>query len=128
MKSEDLINAIEKQYAKTQDVYFSYAWREKIDKWLDAESKYARLVDWINERVADKQIDIDVFSPADKTKEYSNGTFNLYRKACEEIGMLLHLKGLILDKRCTTAMRDNIEYTICKIFNIHYNEQLRCYV
>lgn len=128
MKSEDLIRAIEKQYAKSRDTYFSYAWREKVNEWLDSESRYARLVDWINERIADNQINIDAFSPADKTKEYSNGFFNEYKQACEEIGMLLHLKGLILDNRCTTAMRDNIEYTICKFFNIHYNEQLKCYV
>lgn len=128
MRSEDLIKAIEKQYAKSRDTYFSYAWREKVDEWLDNESRYARLVDWINERIDDKQTTIDVFSPADKGEWYTNDYFKSYRSACEEIAMLIHLKWLLLDNRCTTKMRNNIEYTICKVFNVHYNEMLKCYV
>lgn len=128
MRSEDLIKAIEKQYAKSRDTYFSYAWREKVDEWLDNESRYARLVDWINERIEDKQTTIDVFSPADKGEWYTNDYFKSYRSACEEIAMLIHLKWLLLDNRCTIKMRENIEYTICKVFNVHYNEMLKCYV
>lgn len=128
MRSEDLIKAIEKQYAKSRDTYFSYAWREKVDEWLDNESRYARLVDWINERIEDKQTTIDVFSPADKGEWYTNDYFKSYRSACEEIAMLIHLKWLLLDNRCTIKMRENIEYTICKVFNVHYSEMLKCYV
>lgn len=127
MKGEDLIKAIEKQYAKSRDTYFSYAWREKVDEWLDSESKYARLVDWINERIEESQANIDLFSPADRPKWYTIGFFETYRKACGEIAMLIHLKWLLLDNRCTTKMRANIEYTICKIFHIHYNDIMKCY-
>lgn len=128
MRSEDLIKAIEKQYAKSRDIYFSYAWREKVDEWLDNESRYARLVDWINERIEYNQTTIDVFSPADKGEWYRNDYFKSYRSACEEIAMLTHLKWLLLDNRCTTKMRENIEYTICKVFNVYYDEMLKCYV
>lgn len=128
MKSEDLIKAIERQYNKSRDAYFSYAWREKVNEFLSDESKYARLVDWINDRIDFNRDTIDVFNPADRTEQYNNGFFKKYCEACKELAMLINFKEIILDNHCTTKMRENIEYAICKFFNIHYNEQLRCYV
>lgn len=128
MEIEKLIKAIEKEYDKNRDVFFEYAWREKINEFLNADTKYARLVDWINERIKMHRDTINAFNPADRTEQYTNGFFEHYRKACEELAMLINLKWIILDNRCTMAMRDNIEYTICKIFNIHYNDLLKCYV
>lgn len=128
MDSQKLIEAIEKEYDKSLDTFFSYAWREKVDEFLDDESKYSRLVDWINEQIDLCKDNINIFNPADKIKQYSNGFFNIYSNACKNIAMLLNFKGIILDKRCTTKMREDIEYTICKVFNIHYSEQLKIYI
>ena len=128
MKSKDLIKAIEREYAKSMDAYFSYAWREKVNEFLSDESKYARLVDWINNRIDFNRDTIDVFNPADKYEQYNNGFFKNYCNACKELAMLINFKEIILDNRCTTEMRENIEYTICKIYKIHYSEQLKCYV
>ena len=37
-------------------------------------------------------------------------------------------KIIILDKRCSIQMRENVEYAICKIFNVYYNKELNSYI
>lgn len=128
MDSCDLIKAIELEYRKSKDMYFGYAWREKINEILSNESKYARLVEWINERIDFNREVIDLFNPADRTEIYSNGFFKTYCNACKELAMLINFKEIILDNRCTTKMRENVEYVICKVFGVYYNETLGCYV
>ena len=128
MQAEDLIKAVEKEYGKSKDEYFNYAWREKITECLNEENKYSKLIEWINERIDLNKININIFNPADRTEQYTNGFFELYRKSCEEIAMLINLKIIILDKRCSIQMRENVEYAVCKIFNVYYNKELDSYI
>ena len=128
MQAEDLIKAVEKEYGKSKDEYFNYAWREKITECLNEENKYSKLIEWINERIDLNKININIFNPADKTKQYNNGFFNLFKKSCEEMAMLINFKIIILDKRCSMQMRENVEYAICKIFNVCYNKELDSYI
>ena len=128
MQAEDLIKAVEKEYGKSKDEYFNYAWREKITECLNEENKYSKLIEWINERIDFNKININIFNPADKTKQYTNGFFNLFKKSCEEIAMLINFKIIILDKKCSIQMRENVEYAICKIFNVYYNKELDSYI
>lgn len=128
MQAEDLIKAVEKEYGKSIDEYFNYAWREKITECLNEENKYSKLIEWINERIDLNKININIFNPADRTEQYTNGFFELYRKSCEEMAMLINLKIIILDKRCSIQMRENVEYAVCKIFNVYYNKELDSYI
>lgn len=128
MQAEDLIKAVEKEYGKSIDEYFNYAWREKITECLNEENKYNKLIEWINERIDLNKININIFNPADRTEQYTNGFFELYRKSCEEMAMLINLKIIILDKRCSIQMRENVEYAVCKIFNVYYNKELDSYI
>lgn len=128
MQAEDLIKAVEKEYGKSKDEYFNYAWREKITECLNEENKYSKLIEWINERIDLNKININIFNPADRTEQYTNGFFELYRKSCEEIAMLINFKIIILDKRRSIQMRENVEYAICKIFNVCYNKELDSYI
>lgn len=128
MKSEDLIKAIERQYDKSRDVFFSYAWRKDIGERLTDENKYARLVDWIDKRIEENLNDINIYNPADRHEKYTKAHFEFYCKACKELGMLVNLKWIMLDDRCTLKMRENIEYTICKIFNITYDSKYNRYI
>lgn len=128
MNSEELIEAIEKEFLKSRNEYFNYAWREKLDGIIADENKYCALLDWICNKVYASQSVIDAFSPADRTQQYTNSFFGIYADACRDVAMLLHLKGIIKDVRCTTEMRDNVEYVICKIYGVHYNKELGIYV
>jgi hypothetical protein len=128
MEFDNLVRAIEKEYKKSKEAFFAYAWRETVGSTLAIENKYSTLIDWINERICLNADIINIFNPADKTEQYTNGFFNTYRNACEELAMLLNFKEILLDDRCTVQMRENIEYAICKMFDMYYNEQLNNYV
>ncbi len=122
-----ILYKIEKELNKGFEEYFSYAWREKIDEMLTQESKYTKLVEWINTEIEQRISLVNVFCPADKCEGYTSKFFQTYTEQIKDLAMLIHFRELLLDSRSTTKMRENIEYTIEKVFRVHYNEFLNCY-
>ena len=89
MNIYDLIDNIKKFMIKNNKEFFSYAWREKINKFLDEESKYAKLIEWIDKQVEIYKNNMNIFNPADKFENYNNGYFKTYEDACKNLAMLL---------------------------------------
>ena len=110
--------------------YFSYAWREAIGEMLEQESKYSKLVDWIDREIKDKMTTANFFSPADMDKigDYTNDFFETFREQLSDVATLTYFREVLLDDRTTTKMRENIEYSIGKVFGVHYDEYLKDYV
>lgn len=127
MNSEKIVDLIKNQFYKNSETFFTYAWREKIETFLAEESKFVKLVYWIDGEIGQNQELINAFNPADKYESYQIAFFNTYKTACMNLAMLLNFKDILLDKRTTTEMRENIEYTICKEFKIKYVKGLNCY-
>lgn len=100
--------------------FFSYAWREHLQNVLTAESKFSQLIDWINERLNVEFALINCFNPADKDSTYSKANMKDYLEACQTVAVLLNAKCIIMSDTCTTKMRENWEYAICKLYHIHY--------
>lgn len=128
MDNYELLRNIEQFMIKNNQTFFSYSWREKINEFMSSESKYSRLIDWINDQIEYYRNNLNVFNPADKTDDYNNSYFKTYEDACKNVAMLLNFKWILLDNHCTTEMRNNIEYSICKLYKIHYSKELDCYV
>ena len=123
-----ILKVIEKELKKGFIEYFSYAWREKINEsLLEEESKYSRLVEWISSEIEQRVSIVNVFCPADKNENYTNNYFSTYMDQMKELAVLIHFRELLLDKRTTTQMRENIEYTVEKVFGVHYNDYLKIY-
>ena len=128
MNVDDLLENIEKFMIDNNKVFFSYAWRENVNNLLSSEYRYSKLIDWINKEIETQKNNMNIFNPADKVIGYTNEYFKNYETACKNIAMLLNFKEVLLSEKCTIKMRENIEYTICKVFNIKYNEMLNDYV
>jgi hypothetical protein len=128
MNYENLYKSIKKEFAKHEKAYFEYAWREKIGEMLESESKYEKLVEWIDKELDFTSSIVGVFSPADRNEKTTIAMVNTYRNLMEKIAILIHCRELLLDRRSTTKMRENIEYTLCKFYNIKYSEELKIYV
>ena len=131
MGINDIINAIQKEIGKGQDEFFGYAWREKLGElgeFLREESKYARLVEWINEELQSCNSLKNIFCPADRDENTTLAMVNTYGNLMKKLAILVHCKELLLDNRSTTKMRENIEYTICKLYHIRYSSKLNQYV
>ena len=131
MEIKDIANAIEKEFKKKNDDYFSYAWREKLGElgeFLAEESKYTKLVEWITHEIEICNETKNVLSPADKDEKTTCGMINTYLALMQKLAVLVHFREMLLDSRSTTKMRENIEYTICKLYGVHYSEQLKEYI
>lgn len=124
---------LEKEYQrlfqKNNLNFFSYAWRENVNEFLSSESRYSRLVEWINEQIEDCFSLINVFNPSDWAgdKVFTIDMMNTYLEKCMELSFLINARTIILDNKCTTEMRKKIEYSLCKMFNIKFNKDLGLY-
>ena len=131
MLEENILKAIKDELNKGNNEFFSYAWREKLNElgeFLEEESKYSKLVSWIENKINFLNSTKNVFSPADKDSNTTLSMVNTYLNLMQNLVVLIHCKELLLDKRSNTKMRENIEYTICKLFKIRYSEHLGDYV
>ena len=131
MGINEIINVIQQEVKKGNSEFFSYAWREKlgeIGSFLEEESKYARLVDWINKELENCSSLKNIFCPADRDENTTLAMVNIYSDLMKKLAILVHCKELLLDERATTKMRENIEYTLCKLYKIRYSKELDCYI
>lgn len=128
MDSEKIVRLLEKQFIKNNEIFFSYAWRENLNEYLTEESQYVILVQWIDKEIEKNQDIINAFNPADKFDGYTKGFFNTYKDACANIAMLLNMRNILFNTSTTKEMRKNIEDTICKIWNVKYDSNLKIYI
>lgn len=128
MEIKEIEKALEREIKAHLGEYFSYAWRDKLGEMLAVESKFARLLEWVNKEIADCCFVVNFFSPADKNENYTRAKAQIYVEHIKRLGILVHCRELLIDSRTTVEMRENIEYTLCKFFNIFYEEKLDCYI
>ena len=121
---KDVCAAIEREIRKQDGIYFSSAWREKLGEILKEESRYAKLVQWLNERLELYEGTINIFSPGEWSEEFEES----YLRQIEDCGVLIHARDLLLDSRCSGKMRENIEKFICRRYGIHYSEGFGEYI
>ena len=114
-----ILQSIRNKFYDSSFEYFSYAWREKVDEMLTTESRFTKLVEWLDKEIEQKLSLVNVFCPADRTDDYTNQFFQTYTEQMKDIAVMTHCRELLLDSRTTTQMRENIEYTICKVYGIH---------
>lgn len=123
-----VLRKIERELNGSFIQYFSYAWREKVNEMLTTESKYSKLVDWLNKEIESRLSMVNIFSPADRMEDYKTEFYRTFREQLSDISFMIYLRELLLDEKSTTQMRENIEYTICKVFGTKYSEYLKDYI
>ena len=124
----DFKNALAKQYGKQNAEFFAMAWRQMEGVLLEQASRFSKLVDWCDKEIRQAGGIINVFSPADKTADYSTAQAKLWREQVHYVAELVYFRGLLLDNRTTNEQRKNIEYTIEKLYGIKYSEELNDYL
>lgn len=121
---KDVSAAIEREIRKNDGIYFSYAWREKLGEFLEEESRYAKLVNWLNEQLELYGGTINTFSPADWSEEFEES----YLKQIQDCAVMIHARDLLLDSRCSGQMREKIENWLCRHFKVRYSEEFGDYI
>lgn len=121
---KDVCAAIEREIRKNDGIYFSYAWREKLGEFLEEESHYTKLVNWLNKQLDLHGWTINTFSPADWSEEFEES----YLRQIQDCAVMIHARDLLLDSRCSGKMRENIEKWICRHFKVRYSEEFGDYI
>lgn len=49
--AKDLCAVLSQVFQKTNQVFFSYAWREKLEEIMTEEKRYGHLVEWLNREI-----------------------------------------------------------------------------
>jgi hypothetical protein len=128
-KNKDIMRQIkiqdfmEKEFLKNNLDFFSYAWRENVLNFMEKESKFSYLIKWVNERLSLEFMLINTQNPADRDENYTIKNIKTYMDSCKNVGILLNLKFILMDDKSTTKMREDVEHTICKLYNLYYKDK-----
>lgn len=126
--NSELLNAIKESVEKQIGYFFEPAWKRNCGEMLKEESKFAKLVDFLQRKIDLCEKALPCFSPVYRYEGYSAAYYKEYRQLLGELAFLIVLKEHLLDNRTSEEMRANIEYTICKEYSVHYSEELKEYV
>lgn len=129
--TDKITSSIRQTLEKSTIRYFGAAWQRHIKCILMDESRYARLLEWINNELAQDAITVCIFNPAalaDDKEFYTKEVFEMYKTALLNQSLLIHARETILHDECTEQQRETVEKMVCKIFNIHYCKMLDCYM
>lgn len=107
--------------------FFENTWRSAIENNVKQVIELDKLVKWIDGRLADCEIPLLYFCPADKTDKYTNGMFCSFKGALGEWALLKAMRNLLTCPLCTDAQRQNIEYTLKKEYGLRYNPIMQVY-
>ena len=128
MEKEAFLSYLEDSMIENNLEFMNFALKEQVTNFLEQNSKYAKLVEWLDSEIEFYKNNMVAFNPSLRNDDYINAYFKNYDEACKNIAMLLNLRFILVNKHCTNEMRENIEYTICKVFGVHYNDNLEAYV
>ena len=128
MEVENLLKAIEKTLKKSGEEFSSFLWRERMGEALETQKRFSRLVEWINRELETSGCVACIDAPMNRESEYTKGKLADYVEAVQKVGVLVHCRELLTDERTSKEQRENIEYTLGKLYGVHYNEYLESYV
>ena len=124
----DFKQALAAEYGERSAEFFAAAFRQLSGELLTQTNKYTRLVDWMDKEIRNAGGLINAFSPAAKMDDYTQAQALLWREQVHYIAELVYFRGILLDNRTSNQERQNVEYTVCKLYGIRYNEYLEDYV
>lgn len=128
MQTEKLLNALSDAFKESGEQFSEFLWRDNIGEMIESQKRYSRLVEWIERQIDICMLRININTPANKSEDYTNGKFSDYLEDLKDVALLVNCKELLKDERTSREQRGNIEYTLCKIYGVHYSEYLEDYV
>ena len=117
--SEKFYNTLKSELHKISVAFFDYAWDANITEWLQTESRYTKLVEWLKSETESRRKYLAVLF---------TDNFEQYKQHLAEFAILLQCYDIILDPKCTIAIRTDLEQKICNMCNISYSDFLNAYV
>lgn len=120
--------AMQEEFSKNNDKFFSFAWREAESEILEKASRFEKLAVWLDKEIELCSDLINIFCPADKTEIYTNSMKEEYLSQVQKFAVLIHLRELLIDSRTTNKQRENIEYTLEKLYGVRYSKEFEDFI
>ena len=89
--------------------------RSALISWIESEQRFARRI-------------MQTFSPAFKDKDYPRWQVNEYLRYAQRKAVLEDMLSHLISSKTTIEIFENIEYTICKLYDIKYDECTESYI
>lgn len=128
MQEKKLIAVLSDEFKKIGEQFSEFLWKEKLGEMIETQRRFVRLVEWIDREIEVSGLSIDISAPMNKDKDYTKGDMAAYLDGIQRFAVLVHSRELLLDDRTNGEQRRNIEYTLEKLYGVHYDEYLECYV
>ena len=126
--TKDLVDAIEKRLKKEGNLFLPSVWTEAVVKAAEKQNRWGKLIAWIDRRLDDLAIVTNVMTPANRDGDYKKRDLDDWLDNMKDIAVLTSCELILLDEKATEAQRENIEYTLGKLFGVRWDEYLNDYV
>ena len=106
------------------------SWEDKVYK--DTKSKELvikrhALISWVNEQLDFSVKIMQAFNPSKRDENYANWQVKEYLRYAQIRAVMEDSLRTLTDTKSTQQMYDNIEYMLCKLYEIKYLEELETY-
>lgn len=128
MQEKKLIAVLSDEFKKIGEQFSEFLWKEKLGEMIETQKRFVKLIEWIDREIEVSGLSIDINAPMNKDKDYTKGDMAAYLEGIQRFAVLVHSRELLLDDRTNGEQRKNIEYTLEKLYGVHYDEYLEDYV
>lgn len=97
------------------------------EKSLKLAKKRFALIDWATEQLNFAKKITSAFNPCKKDENYANWQIKEYLRYSQMKAVLEDSISVLENSKSTQQMYDNVEYTLCKLYDIKYLEELEVY-
>lgn len=125
---EQIIQALKSKFDTLNLTFYQNIWEKRVYNWLLEDDKYSKLADWCSREIEVLGDISSVFSPINKSDKYSMDDFKTYKDSIGNLAIIVHLRSILVSAKCSDQERKNIEYALCKIFNIAYSDTANEYI
>lgn len=94
---------------------------------LKLEKKRGALIAWVENEMQFSTRIMQTFSPVFKGEDYPRWQVNEYLRYAQRKSVLQDMLAHLNSPKRTKETFDNVEYTLCKLYDIKYLEELETY-
>lgn len=128
MTTKDLIDAIGTRLKKEGNLFLPSVWTEAVVKAAEKQNRWGKLIAWIDRRLDDLAIVTNVMTPANRDEDYKKRDLDDWLENMKDIAVLTSCELILLDDKATEVQRDNVEYTLRRLFGVEWSENFNDYV
>lgn len=128
MTTKDLIDAIGTRLKKEGNLFLPSVWTEAVVSAAERQNRWGKLVAWTDRRLDELAVATNVMTPANRDEDYKKRDLDGWLDNMKDIAVLTSCELILLDEKATEAQRENIEYTLEKLFGVRWSEYLNDYV